>query len=454
MSSDKSSISSSAVIDVGEIQRINPYLADYYEREVLRRAHDERASDEEAVASTDSDAKSAVSRMINVPEEEMHGIPEEEMHGILGVGRRWNPPLLVTYCDKAARPGYQSMLAHEYQDDDSTMRSKISLLADLIRRSTNLMLYTGAGISTASGIDDYASKAAETSAATGSKAAGRSQKRKGRSASPTFAHFSLAALFRAGHLKNWVQQNHDGLPQKAGLPQEVLNEIHGSWYDPSNPVVPMSGTLRADLTKWLKSDERKTDLVIAVGTSLCGMSADSCVITPSRKFLPKKNRVGLGSVIIGFQRTQLDDLSSLRIFGRIDEVMLRLMHEMQIPVTTLPYTLVVPANARTADDHVVMVPYDQKSGLPTKDGSLQPWDLRSGVRVKCTGGPGAGFIGTIVAVPCYTSEDDCESYIVSLPTTREGSPDFGKVSKRYLLGTWWIDAAIRKSIPQLPLVNI
>lgn len=42
----------------------------------------------------------------------------------------------------------------------------------------------------------------------------------------------LVALSRAGYLKHWVQQNHDGLPQKAGYPQEHINEIHGAWFDP------------------------------------------------------------------------------------------------------------------------------------------------------------------------------------------------------------------------------
>jgi NAD-dependent SIR2 family protein deacetylase len=36
---------------------------------------------------------------------------------------------------------------------------KIKLLADLIRKSHNCVAYTGAGISRASGIADYASKA-------------------------------------------------------------------------------------------------------------------------------------------------------------------------------------------------------------------------------------------------------------------------------------------------------
>ncbi len=55
------------------------------------------------------------------------------------------------------------------------------------------------------------------------------------SASAVFA--CLAAIWgRQGLLHGWVQQNHDGLPQKAGFPQERINEIHGSWYDPGNPV--------------------------------------------------------------------------------------------------------------------------------------------------------------------------------------------------------------------------
>lgn len=37
-----------------------------------------------------------------------------------------------------------------------------------------------------------------------------------------------------------------GLPQKAGFPQGLINEVHGSWYDPSNPGVrwrPIAGPI-------------------------------------------------------------------------------------------------------------------------------------------------------------------------------------------------------------------
>lgn len=66
-------------------------------------------------------------------------------------------------------------------------------------------------------------------------------------AAPTPTHLALAGLRARGLVHTWIQQNHDGLPQKAGWPQEDLIEIHGSWYDPSNPVVCYDGSLRSDL---------------------------------------------------------------------------------------------------------------------------------------------------------------------------------------------------------------
>jgi hypothetical protein len=63
-------------------------------------------------------------------------------------------------------------------------------------------------------------------------------------------------------LQGWVQQNHDGLPQKAGYRQEDINEIHGSWFDPSNPVVKYSGSLRDDLYQHMQQQAATTDTAV------------------------------------------------------------------------------------------------------------------------------------------------------------------------------------------------
>ena len=62
--------------------------------------------------------------------------------------------------------------------------------------------------------------------------------------------------------------------------QAAINEIHGSWYDPSNPVVNMAGQLREDLFADLLDWEAKADVCLALGTSMAGMNADRlCTFT-------------------------------------------------------------------------------------------------------------------------------------------------------------------------------
>jgi NAD-dependent SIR2 family protein deacetylase/transcription initiation factor IIF auxiliary subunit len=369
------------------------------------------------------------------------------MHGFYGVGKEWKAPFLVTYCDVEARKGYNSMKAHEYSEDPETLRLKIKVFADLLRVSEHCVAYTGAGISTASGINDYASQSKD-SLATGKKDTNR-PKTTGLCAQPTFAHRVMVALHKGGMLKHWVQQNHDGLPQKAGYPQQALNEIHGGWFDPSNPVVPMDGTLRGDLFQWMQEEEQAADLVIAMGTSLCGMNSDRMVKTPAKKFINKS--LGLGSVIIGFQRTALDDVAALRIFARIDEVMLLLALEMNLPVSFAPYFPDIPDDCRV-EDHVFLVPY-LKSGENNDNSSAEKiqWNLKVGTKLRLTGGPGVGFEGFVVHTPDQCKEN---AYIVQFPCTREKSKEFGKIPSKYCLGTWFVEAACKGLIPLLPVINI
>ena len=196
----------------------------------------------------------------------------ESWHGRLGASAEWAIPRRVTNCDAAARPGYNTMLAHEYREDPEVLVEKVKVLAQLIRRSKKCVVYSGAGLSTSSGISDYASKSGI--------AASLKKKTKLKSpldAAPTLSHYVLAQLFFRKDIARWFNQNHDGLPQKCGVPEEHVNDIHGSWWDPSNPVIQFNESLRsdkfADLLKW----ESDLDLCLALGSSLCGMNADRLV---------------------------------------------------------------------------------------------------------------------------------------------------------------------------------
>jgi NAD-dependent SIR2 family protein deacetylase len=203
------------------------------------------------------------------------------MHGHKG-SNDWPAPFLAAASDQCNRKDQgNTILANEYLDEKEVLELKMKLIANLIKQSKTLVAYTGAGISRASGIPDYATKAAN-SVVQAPKIQSSFE------AKPTYAHFILTALEKAGYLKYWVQQNHDGLPQKAGFPQEKMNEIHGAWFDPSNPVVQFSGNLRGDLFDEMVKMEKKADMCLCLGTSLSGMNADRMASTPAIKSLKKK----------------------------------------------------------------------------------------------------------------------------------------------------------------------
>lgn len=139
------------------------------------------------------------------------------------------------------------------------------------------------------------------------------------------------------------------LPQKAGFPQEKINEIHGAWFDPSNPVVQFSGNLRSDLFKWMLEWENKADLCLCLGTSLSGMNADRMAKTPAKKAM---NGKGLGTVLINLQQTDLDSMCSVRIWSKLDDAFRILVQKLGLTVT--PIVPSIPPG------DVYQVPYNEK----------------------------------------------------------------------------------------------
>lgn len=240
----------------------------------------------------------------------------------------WEMPRCVASTTEEARPGYQTLDGSEYMDSKETLVKKVRVLAALLRSSRAAVVYTGAGVSTASGIGDYASKAKgsvaphmRSGASTGSRL----------ELKPTYSHHVLAALEHKGLLHHWLQQNHDRLAQKAGFPQAKINEIHGAWGDDKNMVKMMTDTLREDLLEWMAQWCQTADLCIAMGTSLCGMNADQVA-----QACEERHRAGAagqqGLVIINLQRTPMDGSSTLRIWGVLDDVLRILAKELGMAV--------------------------------------------------------------------------------------------------------------------------
>lgn len=356
----------------------------------------------------------------------------------------WPAPLLSVHCDVKARGDYTDVLAHEYEEDPRTLREKVKLLAQLLRDSQSACIYSGAGLSTSAGIADYASRAKDSKIYENRKKV-TSRKR----ALPTLGHRVFAHLALGDYVQHWVQQNHDGLPQKAGFPQHLINEVHGSWFDPSNTVVPMSGTLRSDLYDWMERIGQESDLCIAVGTSLSGMSADEVFSEPCERY--NQQQQGFGGVIISIQHTPYDEDCSLRFYSKIDEVVALLAKELQLTDIQPPntgYQLNIPSEYKAGKDRF-LVPYDTDGHLTDDPAKMIIWDLRIGKKVKPTDGAGfrANFEGTVAAK--YGVH-----YVINLPCQYQKKDRFGKSIKGYTLGAWWIHTAVHGLWPKLPVVNV
>lgn len=432
----------------------------------------------------------------------------EQMHGSLG-SKDWAPPIRVVKFDADARPGVAK--AHEYNDSVDVLHEKVALLAKLMRESKNCIVFTGAGISTPAGIADYATKAKvdadfqwtekgaeivrgipgdhpkllDIQEAFGAPMAGDEvtsammKKMKDESkfeiatskgaiklkafdwmdAQPTKAHRVLAAMYEDGLFKNWVQQNHDSLPQKAGYPQHALNEIHGSLHDPGNPVIEINGWLRQDLSDWLDDWNKKNDLCLALGCSLSGFNVDYVPQEAARRACAG---TGLGFVLVNLQQTQYDELTSLRIFAKLDEVFTLLAAELQISEKVKPMDHIHQprcAEGTIIEEDVVLIPFDEE-GRPSE--TKTTWDLRAGKLVKMTGGPYEGCVGQITGKSkAGHYKISCKSFNIAgnafadqqLPSHLMVKRDFS-----LWLGNWWLEEATKGFgiLPggKIPIVNV
>lgn len=100
-------------------------------------------------------------------------------------------------------------------DDSSTVDMVAAFIVDC-SRSGGLVVHTGAGISAAAGIATYREGCNETVAIS--------------AAMPTYSHYALVGLVKAGWVDYVVSQNVDGLHRRSGITADKLSELHGNSY--------------------------------------------------------------------------------------------------------------------------------------------------------------------------------------------------------------------------------
>ncbi len=128
--------------------------------------------------------------------------------------------------------------------DDENLEILAEKVADLISNSKKTVVFTGAGISTESGIPDFRSPGGiwerfDPDEFTYQKFVSDPESRRQHwemlntgmltgGATPNLAHYAIVELQELGKLDCVITQNIDNLHQKAGLPVDKVLELHGN----------------------------------------------------------------------------------------------------------------------------------------------------------------------------------------------------------------------------------
>jgi NAD-dependent deacetylase len=244
----------------------------------------------------------------------------------------------------------------------STFEERIVLASDLLRRADNVVAFTGAGISTESGISDFRSPGGvweRYRVVTYQEFIAEEDKRKGYwrmkselfreigGASPNRAHEALAELERVGKLKCLITQNIDGLHQDAGNSPGLVVELHGTnrsayclscrkkWpieevqarlegagFDPR--CDECGGLVKPSTISFGQSmpeDEMRRAYEAALGCDLMLMIGSSLQVEPAASIPPAASRGGAKLIFVNRTETPWDHIADVRFHEDAGEVL-------------------------------------------------------------------------------------------------------------------------------------
>jgi len=254
--------------------------------------------------------------------------------------------------------------------NDQTLDHLADGAADLIARSEKIVVFTGAGVSTESGIPDFRSPGGiwdrfDPDDFTYQKfirdaSARRKQwqllwkERLVETVTPNPAHYGIADLDKIGKLDCVITQNVDNLHQAAGVPDDKVFELHGSMrrvvclqcrrrypmaeikqrLDAGEEVPDCAachGILKPDIVLFGEAlpdkvfseatfHAEKCDLFIVVGSSL--------VVYPVALIPGYAVDASARLVIINLSETPMDERADILIRARAGEAMSRIMQKL------------------------------------------------------------------------------------------------------------------------------
>ncbi len=106
------------------------------------------------------------------------------------------------------------------------LEEKITLAANWIAESKRLVVFTGAGISTDSGLPDF--RGPDGVWTRRDKGLPPPKSLPWDQVRPNQGHYAIVEFMNMGKLDYLISQNVDGLHAKSGIPFEKLAELHGN----------------------------------------------------------------------------------------------------------------------------------------------------------------------------------------------------------------------------------
>lgn len=249
------------------------------------------------------------------------------------------------------------------------IQSPADALAERIKDASRIVVFTGAGISTESGIPDFRSPGGVWSKMkpiyfqefVGNEAKRREAWMRVFSGSagwvgkqPNAGHFAVARLIASGKASAVVTQNVDNLHQASGVPEEQVIELHGNAsyatclecglrheLEELRPVfvergeIPVcrdcSGLVKTATISFgqpmpdepmMRAEEETyaSDLFLVLGSSL--------VVTPAAHFPIKAKRNGARLVIVNREETPLDAVADLVVNEEIGPTLTAAMRDL------------------------------------------------------------------------------------------------------------------------------
>lgn len=221
---------------------------------------------------------------------------------------------------------------------------KIQTLAQWLYESQYLVVFTGAGISTESGLPDFRGpNGVWTRRDRGLKPITPTVSWD--AVEPNIGHYSIVELQRLGKLKFLISQNVDNLHLKSGIKPNLLAELHGNRTklrclrceqtidrDANQTRCSCGGNLTSSVVDFGQSlpekdlmlsykHSQQSDLFIVLGSSL--------VVTPAADMPQQALNAGAKLVIINQGDTPFDKYAHLRFHEKIGTVMTRAVKRLK-----------------------------------------------------------------------------------------------------------------------------